>query len=878
MSHVPKHRNPSSERSASAPYNFIPLPDSVVRAVDHADELPDHSTIDPDLNTGHIDVLLETKSPLYIRAPQPSEEFREGDGAKRRDAGPNENGFRALSKHRPEFYHRGDPSRPVIPGSSLKGMLRTMVEIAGHGRMTRVTGKQLFYRTMDGSVVSVHYNGRMGGHVQCGFLRARRGDYKIIPANGYRLSYNVSKPPLNGNVPAWSSHNGVHQHGRVHFMVTGDRVSDVQPARGGVPPGWKEGMCVIGGGMYGKKHDYIFELPSNGIESISVPDEVIERFNDDDQITPHQQSAFPKDKPRKKARPRDGELMQNPPHPGEPVFFLVEKDEDGKEVLVFLGRTKMFRLPYQNSPLDLVPKHLRKPEDIDFAEALFGYIRTNDELKDLGNPKQGTKQQAYGARVSISDAVLDGVYDNLFLNAFSPRILASPKPTSFQLYLTQDTDDKKGLRHYDDDPQHTTIRGYKRYWPQGDRTQMDLAAEEKDVTKSPKQYTYIKPVRSGVTFRFRVHFENLSDAELGALCWAIKPAGRSEKEYVHALGMGKPYGMGAVKLDARLELQETRSRYSSLFENADWSTGLRHAEMTPFRDTFERKVLEMTGAQGALGDIPRIAYLLKMMEWKGFRPQENKGLYLHDDGRPNTRYMRIEGSKKNEYKDRHVLPDPAAFDSGIPEDERPDPRSDAEINELTRREPRSRGRGDGKWAGHQAEYIVDDGPVIDPVPPPIEAKVRVTGLLSVGVAVRAVVVSSSDGLVQLAADRHDNLVDIRCQKLPEDVSVGDWITVTVSSTDTNDIARQVTYAGPSKPGVIQEQEQLSVDGSGNVARVADQRARKGKVEYILEDAAGDRLKCSASDVFGSIAIGDIVTFEPFEEHGILRARNVRKKS
>lgn len=47
----------------------------------------------------------------------------------------------------------------------------------------------------------------------------------------------------------------------------------------------------------------------------------------------------------------------------------------------------------------------------------------------------------------------------------TPSILASPKPTTFQHYLVQTSDEKPELKHYASQPnQDTVIRGHKLYW------------------------------------------------------------------------------------------------------------------------------------------------------------------------------------------------------------------------------------------------------------------------------------------------------------------------------------------------------------------------------------------------------------------------------
>lgn len=81
---------------------------------------------------------------------------------------------------------------------------------------------------------------------------------------------------------------------------------------------------------------------------------------------------------------------------GNPLFYLV----DDKGQLIYFGSTVMFRLVYDKRPIDLIPPALRNPAVIDFAEALFGYVRSDEELNALKpRPKQGEKGRAYTRHV-----------------------------------------------------------------------------------------------------------------------------------------------------------------------------------------------------------------------------------------------------------------------------------------------------------------------------------------------------------------------------------------------------------------------------------------------------------------------------------------------
>ncbi|MDN5850147.1 MAG: RAMP superfamily CRISPR-associated protein [Nitrococcus sp.] len=167
-----EHNNPGEGRKATAPYNFVPLPETVVPAVDSPDKLPDHDSYyvrdndkddDKYKHSGYFDVTLTTKSPLYIRCPLTLEQFASNEEEKDQSGQPigRNTPFTDRIKNPPEFFYTRAPEQPVIPGSSLRGMLRALLEIVSYGKTTSVTDKRLFYRTVDGSSVGKHYSEHM---------------------------------------------------------------------------------------------------------------------------------------------------------------------------------------------------------------------------------------------------------------------------------------------------------------------------------------------------------------------------------------------------------------------------------------------------------------------------------------------------------------------------------------------------------------------------------------------------------------------------------------------------------------------------------------------------------------------------------------------
>jgi len=691
---LPIHQNPTEEgRTASAPYNFVPLPEEKELFSVPPQAMPDQDRFHSDRKTGYFEVELTVKSPLYVRCALPLADFLRSESEEE-----NKRPFRERAKNKPDFFYTHDPKQPVIPGSSLRGMLRNLLEVVSYGKMEWVTEKQLFFRTMDPTTVGDYYRGRMSGKVEAGFLRREGHRYFIKKCECVRvfrtkLGGKIYEVQKNWETPTWNGKP--HQHIPIWIRTTasGKLVDELSYEE---KSDWRKGRLVITGNMKvknpkkSKKKEFVFLLPESDAEEIAISDEMLERFHDDDQITQWQQKAFPVGQPKKNCRERDGFVMRNPGLPGDPVFFLREEGQ-----LTFFGRAQMFRLPYQKSPLDFVPTKLREKETLDLAEALFGHTKGPNS-----GAKPGDKAYAYASRVFVTDAKCDEQNPWLQATPLVPRILASPKPTAFQHYLVQTNPNiARTLYHYGSRTTETVIRGHKFYWHQGRdesfsaaQWQIAINEEKKKLDELPKddtQHTQFKPVKPGTRFQFRVYFENLSEAELGALCWVLQPLGhpdlsKQQKELCHHLGMGKPLGMGSVKLVATLFFTERKARYEKLFDGNDWQTGVRKTNGKPapesleeYRTKFEKEVLtklQLYPKYEHLYNLKRIAMLLKLMEWPGYpavlpaRPDNRMVTDENGKERPNTRYMTIRfedesipTEERNEYRHRPVLPDPEAF-------------------------------------------------------------------------------------------------------------------------------------------------------------------------------------------------------------------------
>lgn len=652
----------ADERAALAPYNFVPLPEQVVLAEDQ--EPLDQSVYHAERFTGRIVCTLITASPLFVRCGLTPEQLAAGQEAK------------AL----PEFFFTEAPDMPVIPGSSLRGMLRALVEIAAYGKLDRVTDRpRFFFRAVAApreDLLQEPYSkamGNFGRNVVAGYLEREGNDWYIRPAKRVQslafikvkewdkktgrqiipetLVYKRLKE--EGYAPQYVPCTFTIRRGQRGIMV--DQIGPPGAVKGGI-----EGVMVTSGNMLetdqagrrGRLERTSHTIVSKETEQTRLP------------ISPQAVEDY---------RASLTEFQKSPPFDeqwgalvvGRPIFYL-EPGRGEREVSAF-GHSPNFRLPFRfpdsaraASPRDFVPEELRRDAITDLAEAIFGFVR--------GSRKGTQQEQARAGRVFVGDAVLEPGQDDVWLSErpFTPHILGSPKPTTFQHYLVQPGGARRELKHYASRPgEETAVRGHKLYWHKGSNPALALPPEKLQKVNDT-QTTTLRPVRAEVSFRFTVHVENLSQVELGALLWVLRLG--SDPAYCLKLGMGKPLGMGAVRLKHQLFTSQRAERYAQLFDGAGWASGearLSDEDQDAAVDAFEAYVLKHSGEgehYPSLRDTLRMRCLLALLSWPGPLPEQTRYLEIERPVREGfisaAQQVRYNDPTVNEYKDRPVLPLP----------------------------------------------------------------------------------------------------------------------------------------------------------------------------------------------------------------------------
>jgi CRISPR-associated protein (TIGR03986 family) len=632
------------ERAGRAPYNFVPLPEIMKASFKPP---PSSARWGAELLSGHVDLKIKAETDFYIRGM-----WQLGDYVKQTNT-PQTKPFEVAGQLR-------------LPGSSIRGMVRTLIEILGKAPLDPVNDTQLFFRPIGASENREHesfetqardYKRRMvsgsgdqhdptGPKATAGFLHADHEDWWIRPAQRHHQHktswYRTAAPrhePLSPvpihfrpEAPALGRYSRpvYYNFGVVRTLRTVDSPKvplSLKDLQEGCIKGW-----LIRPGKMPKSHwDWIILPEDESANTIPIPQ--VDRVSYlEGGITPAIREAKLDYAPAR----YNGE--------GVPCFYIQWNDSSGSPHVSF-GHTPYFRLPYQTTPGNANPRSRPGGKNWDLAQLLFGRV---------GNKTNG--QTGARGRVFFEDGLL--VQATGFNKEISESVLGQPQPTTFQHYLVQTPDDGKDPIYWDSP--EATLRGHKLYWHRpGADTAPPPDAKEKVRTKYQKAH-------QGNIFSSRVRFENLRGTELGALLTALE----LPVDCRHHIGMGKPLGLGSFHIEiTALRNVDRPARYGAFFENpARLNTGIRAGEgfRTLIQECkqrfaewyFEGRQLTAESFEQELWKDARLAQLRALLTWQEFVTEEDRKLWLNK-----TRYLNFgsvecnhQAKSYNEYRQTGVNP------------------------------------------------------------------------------------------------------------------------------------------------------------------------------------------------------------------------------
>lgn len=555
-----------SSNTATAPYNFVPLPEKILPAP--LDDISNFAEYLSGLETfsGEISLELEALTPLFIG----------GNGTKT---------FAPVDK-------------PIIPSSSLRGMFKNIFKVvtcgAFRGKSTAqkkgedFNDEHIYFRCLMTtksspawmSDLNKLYNARMTGNVKGkdgklrpaknarpGFL-IRRADNKFFIAPSiyrtdrkddkilileYERKFNVRIPERNSSCVAWD--------GGTAYIITGsqaryklcdnkayEKLDGFQKKKAG-----KQFIRFT-------KFDYVDWCREHWIE---LPDDVQTSYEHD-----RNRCGFDlfDEKKNPKSFLKRAELERLTGKDLSDIKSLIPCHylEEGGQVTAF-GHGQCFRIPYKNRIGDAVK--IAGNDAPDFADIIFG-------------------KESLASRVYFEDATPQNFSE---LKQETAHPLMQPNPTSYQLYLVQGGDK---LNHWDSPA--AQVRGYKFYWhkaaPDWQANQNELAEDAKRVEKGQEPLTKkMTPLKAGSKFTSRIRFKNLSAIELGALMMIFDLNGAKTAAY--KIGQGKPFGFGSLKITPKLFVEDATA-YTELFDADGWKNPCREENPAAYLDAFKKYLAE----------------------------------------------------------------------------------------------------------------------------------------------------------------------------------------------------------------------------------------------------------------------------------------------
>lgn len=545
-----------------SPYNFVPLAEEVFFpswASQISQDMPFS-----DGESGMIRLRISAQSDIFVSESIGKQE--------------------AEQTGRVKGFSKTADNRYFIPGSSLKGTVRSVLQILSFSKLNPMEDVRYAMRDLQ----SPDYKGHDWNNVHGGWLK-KEGDTYLLQDIGKpgRISHKALDAQLRTDFgPTFRGENGKYNGNKDDHKAASFKIAMLEKA--GVAGhsfrfshdytdvmreiykfdsnGSQEGKIICTGQpskrvepkgqrAKGKHLEFIFWNLTN--DYVALPEQVVKDFlfvyYDHDKNQQSEDYKYWGEKLKK------GEKI--------PVFFSYEK---GDKKVAHMGLSFMYKLPYRYRVAELLPQQ-HKSLQRDMTECLFGYAEK----------RQGdTALSALKGRVQFGHAFACGTPQ---VGAAITAVLGTPRASYYPFYLEQ----KGGyLKNYFDGT--AKLSGYKRYPMRKQPYQQSLTyvnGEGKSVPISDKTLTSFTPLKAGTAFECEVRFHNLRPMELGALLSALTFHGQTGK-YFHGMGMGKPLGYGrcTIELSGLEGVQHPAEGYMKAFElgmksfKADW------AQSAPLRE------------------------------------------------------------------------------------------------------------------------------------------------------------------------------------------------------------------------------------------------------------------------------------------------------
>jgi len=501
-----------------APYNFVPLADKVVYP--EWEKAVNHDVPFADSESGTISVRIKTHSPIFVK-----------------------NGGEMSVLGRPDnfFESNGDY---YIPGSSIKGMLRSVMEVMSFGKIGKNNVNDDRYSVRDFQNKDIYPMLDLAKEVNAAWLYKEGDKYYMqdceapgrIPHHWIDEFYKTNFRSFYKTGGGFQGNNEEHKSAEFKYNKFGDneRTTGFEKAIYGkdnsvdvrkfykIDPYSKNiGTLVFAGQAgprkevpkggsgkpSGKIHEFIFFETNN--KAFELDDSVIKNFFF--AYFDHDRNRQSIDWKYWKIKLDNNEKI--------PVFFRYDNRGKVKD----MGLSYLYKIIYKNAVLDAIP-YAHKEERRDFSETIFGYIDNKQSLK---------------GRVHIGHAKVTNTAKSL---PAETSVLSGPKASYYPNYIRQNGKNGKTQKYNTFMDDSAVIAGWKRY-----PIHKNGIKSNPGSTDNSKVETSFIPLNRGVEFEFKISVHNLRMLELGAIFSAL--TFHNTKGTFHSLGMAKPLGYGKTTFE-----------------------------------------------------------------------------------------------------------------------------------------------------------------------------------------------------------------------------------------------------------------------------------------------------------------------------------------
>jgi len=527
--------------SVKSVYNFVPAPkENEVFKPDWADKVS-HDIPFEDGESGEIELTITAKTPIFIR-----------NGHSKKDAENDTERYREFSN-----TVRNGKKEYFIPGSSLKGMFRNVLEIMSFSRIKQIANDRYSFRDLS-SAKNLYMTKYKEFKIRGGWLvQDKEGKWKLEECDD--LAFIHHKELQKKGIPfrdLFLNKQPEEKTAEYKYEIvksellsskfstyTKELFGNVSRTMANYDENGKKGVLVFTGQSSkrneftdkngkpkasGKIHEFVF-FGSENPTYLGVEDKMQKDFKfiylDHD----------------KQNVSKDWKFWRENLNKGKKVPVFYAKDNKGK--LKHFGLAYMYKLPFEHSIKETLPYKSYDLISKDLSEIIFG-----DTLKD----------NALKGRVFVSHAFSE----NAIEGDTQKEILAGPKASYFPFYIDQENKKNRDKTYMEAD---AMLRGFKRYPIQNSIHGGSYDSKQK---KNDKVFSYFKPLEEGAVFLSKIRFQNLKKVEIGALLSAITFHGNEAKSF-HSIGGAKPFGYGQIKLSniSLKGLKHQKEEYLSEFEN-----------------------------------------------------------------------------------------------------------------------------------------------------------------------------------------------------------------------------------------------------------------------------------------------------------------------